>query len=121
MSTPNVPNTYAPSVELPLQVTLNAPALCAPTPSAENSVMWAPVSQLQPQLALTLSLPKWATLEGFELAPQGYKRGNVTIEEAPTLFSPFSLTDCMLLTHFSFNDFVTVAFPDLARDLDIQI
>ena len=40
---------------------------------------------------------------------------------APTSFSPFSLVDCMLLSHFSFNDFVTVAFPDLAGDLDTQI
>ena len=45
----------------------------------------------------------------------------VTVEEASTSFSPFSLVDCMLLSHFSFNDFVTVAFLDLARDLDIQI
>ena len=45
----------------------------------------------------------------------------VTVEEAPTSFSPFSLVDCILLSHFSFNDFIVVAFPDLARDLDIQI
>ena len=45
----------------------------------------------------------------------------VMVEEAPTSFSPFSLVDCTLLSHFSFNDFVAVAFPDLARDLDIQI
>ena len=45
----------------------------------------------------------------------------VTIEEAPTSFSPFSLVNCTLLSHFSFNDFVTVAFPDLAGDLDTQI
>ena len=43
------------------------------------------------------------------------------IEEAPTSFSPFSLTNCMLLSHFSFNDFIAIAFPDLAGDLDIQI
>ena len=45
----------------------------------------------------------------------------VTVEEAPTSFSPFSLVDCTLLTHFSFNDFVAIAFPDLAGDLDAQI
>ena len=45
----------------------------------------------------------------------------VMVEDPPTSFSPFSLMDCMLLSHFSFNDFVTVAFPDLARDLDFQI
>ena len=45
----------------------------------------------------------------------------VMVEEAPTSFSPFSLVDCTLLSHFSFTDFITIAFPDLARDLDIQI
>ena len=45
----------------------------------------------------------------------------VMVERAPTSFSPFSLVDCMLLFHFSFNDFITVAFLDLAGDLDIQI
>ena len=45
----------------------------------------------------------------------------VMVEEAPTSFSPFSLVNCTLLSHFSFNDFVTVVFPDLARDLDNQI
>ena len=83
--------------------------------------MWAPVAQLQLQLTLALSLPKWVTLEDFELVPRGYKRGNVMVGEAPTSFSPFSLVDCTLLSHFSFNDFVTVAFLDLAGDLDIPI
>ena len=45
----------------------------------------------------------------------------VTVEEAPTSFSPFSLVDCMLFSHFSFNDFIAIAFPDLAGDLDAQI
>ena len=47
--------------------------------------------------------------------------GAVTVEEAPTSFPPFSLVDCMLLSHFSFNDFIAIAFLDLARDLDSQI
>ena len=42
----------------------------------------------------------------------------VTIEDPPNPFSPFSLADCTLLSHFSFNDFIAVAFPDLAGDLD---
>ena len=46
---------------------------------------------------------------------------SVMVEEAPISFSPFSLTDCTLLSHFSFNDFIAVAFPDLAGDLDIQV
>ena len=45
----------------------------------------------------------------------------VMVEEAPTSFSPFPLVDCTLLSHFSFTDFITIAFLDLARDLDIQI
>ena len=45
----------------------------------------------------------------------------VTIEDLPTLFSPFSTVDCTLLDHFSFNDFIAIAFLDLAGDLDVQI
>ena len=55
----------------------------------------------------------------------GFLRENlsifVTVEDPPISFSPFSLVDCTMLSHFSFNDFVAIAFPDLARDLDIQI
>ena len=83
--------------------------------------MWAPVAQLQPWLACPLSLPEWATLEDFESVPQGYKGGNVTVEEVPTLFSPFSLVDCTHISHFTFNDFIVVAFLDIVRDLDTQI
>ena len=79
--------------------------------------MWAPVVQLQPRLAHPLSLPKWVTSEDFEPVSQGYDR----IEGAPTSFSPFSLVNCTLLSHFSFNDFVAVVFPDLAGDLDTLI
>ena len=43
------------------------------------------------------------------------------IEDPPVSFSPFSLADCTMISHFSFNDFVAIAFPDLARDLDTQI
>ena len=45
----------------------------------------------------------------------------VTVEDPPISFSPFSSIDCTMLSHFSFNDFVAVAFPDLAGDLDIQL
>ena len=83
--------------------------------------MWAPLVQLQPWLAHPLSLLEWVTLEDFELVSQDYDKGNVTVEKTPTSFSPFSLVDCMLLSHFSFNDFIAVAFPDLAGDLDAQI
>ena len=48
-------------------------------------------------------------------------KGDVTVVEAPILFSPFPSTDCTLYSHFSFDDFVMVAFPDLTRDLDDQI
>ena len=46
---------------------------------------------------------------------------DVMVEEPPIPFSPFSLTDCTMLSHFSFNDFVAIAFLDIAGDLDIQI
>ena len=45
----------------------------------------------------------------------------VTIEDPPILSSSFSYADCTMLSHFSFNDLIAVAFPDLAGDLDIQI
>ena len=83
--------------------------------------MWAPAVQPLLQPVHPLSLPEWATLEGCELVPQGYDRSNVTIEEPPISFSPFTLVDCTALAHFSFNDFVAVAFPDLAEDPEIQI
>ena len=83
--------------------------------------MWAPVSPPQPQLACPLSLPEWVTLEGFESEPQSYNRDNVLVKEPPISFSPFTLADCTLFSHFSFNNFITIAFLDLAEDLDIQI
>ena len=43
------------------------------------------------------------------------------VEETPTSFSLFSPVDCMLLSHFSFNDFIAIASLDLAGDLNIQI
>ena len=121
MYTPNALNTSAHSAKGPHPDTPNEPAPCIPVPSVESSVIWAPVAQLQPQLALPLSLPKWATLEGFESVSQGYKGGNVMVEEAPVSFSPFTLADCSLFSHFSFNDFVAIAFPDLAENLETQI
>ena len=121
MYTLNAPNTSAPSVDKPPLDILNALVPCALAQSAESSVMWAPVVQLQPWLTHLLTLPEWATWEDLESVPQGYNGGNVMVEEAPTSFSPFSLVDCMLLSHFSFNNFIAVAFPDLAGDLDAQI
>ena len=43
---------------------------------------------------------------------------NVTVEEAPISFSP---VDCTLISHFSFNNFVALAFPDLSLDLNAKI
>ena len=83
--------------------------------------MWAPVAQLQLRLAHCLSLPGWATWDDLESESQDYKGGNVTVREAPTSFSLFSLVDCTLYSHFTFDDFILIAFPDLARDLDAQI
>ena len=42
----------------------------------------------------------------------------VKVENPPTSFSPFSLADCTMLSHFSFNNFIAVAFPYLAGDLE---
>ena len=81
--------------------------------------MWAPVAQPQPRHAHPP--PEWLTEGMFESGSQNNDGGNVTVEEPPIPFSLFSLTDCTLLDHFSFNDFVAIAFPDIARDLDIQI
>ena len=117
----NALSTSAPFATLPPPDIPNGPVSCNPVPYVESSVMWAPVVQPQPQLTHPLSLPKWVTWEDLDLVPQGYNRGNVTIEEAPTSFSPFSSVDCMLFSHFSFDDFITIAFPDLVRDLGIQI
>ena len=81
--------------------------------------MWGPVAQPLPQRA-HLS-PEWLTEGIIESESRNYDGGNVMVEEPPIPFSPFSLTDCTLLNHFSFEDFVAVAFPDIARDLNIQI
>ena len=83
--------------------------------------MWAPLAQPQPRRTPHLSLPEWATWDNLESESQGYDGGNVTVVEAPISFSLFPSTDCTLYSHFSFDDFVMVAFPDLTRDLDDQI
>ena len=118
---PIAQSTSALSVDESPPDTLSAHAQCAPAPFVESSAMWVPLAQPQPRHALHLSLPEWATWDDLELEPQGYNRGNVTVMENPTLFSPFSPTDCTLYSHFSFNDFIRIAFPDLTRDLDNQI
>ena len=116
---PNVLNTSAPFVNWPHLDTLNEPASCAPVPYVESSVMWAPVAQLQP--LHVHPPPDWLTEGVFESGSRSYDGGNVTIEDVPIPFSPFSAADCTMLNHFSFEDFVAIAFPDLAGDLDIQI
>ena len=121
MYAPNVPSTSVPFAEDPPLDTLSTLVPCAPALYAENSVMWAPVAQLQLWLALPPSLPGWVTSEDFELVSQDYEGGNVTVEEAPASFSPFSPVDCMLFSHFSFNDFVALGFLDLALDPDMGI
>ena len=118
---PIAQSTSAHSVDALPPDTLNVHAQCALAPSVENWVMWAPLAQLQPRHALHLSLPEWVTWDDLETESQGYVWGNVTVEEAPISFSPFPSTNCMLYSHFSFDDFVMIAFPDLTRDLDDQI
>ena len=106
----SAPNMYAYSADESLLDTPNRPAPCIPAQSVESLVMWVPLAQLQPQLAHHLSLPKWATWDNLESESQGYERGNVTVVDALTSFSPFSSADCTLYSHFSFNNFVTIAF-----------
>ena len=116
---PTPPSISAPFVDwLPLDIP-NEPVTCAPVPYVGNSVMWAPVVQLQ--LQHVHPLPEWLVGGIFESESRSNDGGNVTVEGPPIPFSPFSLTDCTMLSHFSFNDFVAVAFPDIAGDLDIQI
>ena len=81
--------------------------------------MWAPVAQPQPQLAHPP--PEWLAEGIFESESWNYDRGNVMVEDPPIPFSPFSPVDCTMISHFLFNDFVAIAFPDLTGDLDIQI
>ena len=81
--------------------------------------MWAPVAQPQPQHVHPL--PEWLADEVLESVSQGYNGGNVMVDEASYSFSPFTVTDCTLFSHFSFQDFVALAFLDLAKDLDAQI
>ena len=81
--------------------------------------MWGPVAQPQPQH--TCLPPEWLTEAMFESGSRNCDGGNVTVEGPPIPFSPYSLADCTLLNHFSFDDFVAVAFPDIAGDLSIQI
>ena len=116
---PNVPSISAPFVDWPRLDTPNGLATCAPVPYVESSVMWGPVAQPQPQH--TRPPPEWLTEEMLESGSRDYDRGNVTVEGPPIPFSPFSLADCTLINHFSFDDFVAVAFPDIAGDLNIQI
>ena len=81
--------------------------------------MWAPV--VQPQPLHTHLPPDWLTEGLFKLGSRNYDGGNVTVEDVPIPFSPFSLADCTMLNHFSFEDFVAIAFPDIAGELNIQI
>ena len=81
--------------------------------------MWAPV--VQPQPLHVRPPPEWLTEGIFKSGSRSNDGGNVMVEGPPIPFSPFSLADCTMLGHFSFNDFVAIAFLDIAGDLDIQI
>ena len=60
-------------------------------------------------------------MEDWVDPPAGGDAEVVMVEEAPISFSPFSLADCSLFSHFSFDDFIVTAFPDLAEDLDLNL
>ena len=79
----------------------------------------AGTSHLHPQISLiTRNITK---LKRSFITKEPRPNGSVMVEGPPIPFSPFSVADCTMLSHFSFNDFIAVAFPDLAGDLDIQI
>ena len=59
--------------------------------------------------------------ESMEIQEIEDEREAVTVEEPPISFSPLTLADCTLFSHFSFNDFIAIAFLDLTEDLDIHI
>ena len=74
-------------------------------------------------LSLSLSHHRVSEVEG-EVGVGEVEQGLghiVTVEEPPISFSLFTSADCSLFSHFSFNDFITTAFLDLAEHLDIQI
>ena len=71
-------------------------------------------------MAFSLCIPsQWKIHPVFHTALLMTYKETVTVEDPPTSFSPFSLVNCTMLDHFSFNDFVAIAFPDLAGDLDV--
>ena len=74
-------------------------------------------------LSDSLSLTRRVSISGKddESPRKSGVAGAVMVEEPPISFSPFPSTDCTLYSHFSFDDFIMVAFPDLTRDLDNQI
>ena len=93
--------------------------------SSEENNRYNDVRVIGDKLVVEVGKPQKGadTLDGGRGLPvfDGREFHGVTIEEPPTSFSPFSLVDCTMLNHFSFNDFIAVAFPDLAGDLDIPI
>ena len=67
MFAPNAQSISAPSVDWPHLDIPNEPVTCAPVPYVENSVMWAPVAQPQPQHVHPL--PEWLTEGIFKSEP----------------------------------------------------
>ena len=117
MSAPCVPSTSVPSADWQRLDIPNEPVPCAPVPYVGSSVMWGPVAQPLPQRVHLP--PEWLTEGIIESGSRSNGGGNVMVEEPPIPFSPFSSADCTMFDHFSFNDFIAIAFPDIAGDLDL--
>ena len=80
------------------------------------------IEQVISRTAFCLRIPpQWKIHPIFHTSLLTTYKETVTVEEPPIPFSPFSLADCTMLNHFSFNDFIAIAFPDIAGDLDAQI
>ena len=110
-STPTVQTTASPSAMCSPLDTLNthAPATFVSFEENEATRTWIAQPQLQlvyPVLQLDKPERQW---ELCESQSQGYEGGNVTVTDTPTPFSSFSPS-------FSFNDFVSHAFPNATFD-----
>ena len=112
MCDPTAPSISAPTAGSSSLATPNKPALSTLVPSVENEVMWTSIAQpqaLQAYPELPLKTLEGLAKEGLlESGSQAYKGGNVMIETPTLSYSP----------SFSFDNFITYAFTNIAMDLD---
>ena len=90
---------------------------CNSTPTTITATMMR--AQVVTTTVMAMTTRAWVTCNSMPTTTT--MTITVVVEEAPISFSPFTLADCMLFSHFSFSDFIATAFLDLAEDLNIQI